>query len=66
MQRLLTICLSIASLITLSAQDAFITTWQTTTSNEPITITVSGDIGGAIVKYDIDWGDGQMDVDVRN
>ncbi len=40
--------------------DAFITTWQTTASNESITITINPDIGGATVQYDIDWGDGSQ------
>ena len=41
-----------------TAQDAFITTWQTTSSNESITIPTNG--GANVTDYDftIDWGDG--------
>ena len=35
-------------------EGSFITTWQTTTVNEPITIPV----GGATGNYTVDWGDG--------
>ena len=35
-------------------EGSFITTWQTTTANEPITIPV----GGATGNYTVDWGDG--------
>jgi len=44
-----------------AAQDAFITTWETTSANEVITIPTNG--GPAATDYDftIDWGDGTVD-----
>ena len=39
---------------------AFVTTWQTTTNGESITIPV----GGATGTYTIDWGDGTASIDV--
>ncbi|WP_242094542.1 BspA family leucine-rich repeat surface protein [Aestuariivivens sediminicola] len=36
---------------------AFITTWQTTTANESITVPISG---GATTNYNVDWGDGTV------
>ncbi len=39
---------------------AFVTTWQTTAANEPITIPV----GGAAGTYTVDWGDGTVSADV--
>lgn len=43
------------------AQDAFITTWQTTSANESITIPTRG--GSGITDYDftIDWGDSTVE-----
>jgi surface protein len=43
------------------AQDAFITTWETTSANESITIPTNG--GADVTDYDfeIDWGDGTVE-----
>ncbi|WP_370478075.1 MopE-related protein [Tamlana flava] len=40
-----------------SSAAAYITTWQTTTANESITI---GTIGADPYNYDVDWGDGTI------
>ena len=45
---------------TLQSSSAFVTTWQTTTDNESITIPV----GGATGTYSIDWGDGVTSTNV--
>ncbi|WP_353186178.1 BspA family leucine-rich repeat surface protein, partial [Parapedobacter lycopersici] len=42
--------------LTALAQRPFITTWQTTTANETITIPVNSDVTG--YNYTVDWGDG--------
>ncbi len=47
------------SFSTICLLDPFITTWQTTTTNESITIPTFG--GGYL--YDIDWGDGIIEED---
>jgi surface protein len=52
---LIVIVLSVFSQF-MTGQDAFITTWQTTTSNESITIPTTG--GG--YDYTVDWGDGNV------
>ena len=41
-------------------EDAFVTTWRTTTANESITIPV----GGATGAYDVIWGDGTTSIGV--
>ena len=41
-----------------NAQDAFITTWETTSSNESITIPTKGGSDAADYDFEIDWGDG--------
>lgn len=45
----------------LVSQDAFITSWRTSTNNENITIPTHPNF---TYFYDIDWGDGQSDTDV--
>jgi len=40
------------------AQDAFITTWETTSPNESITIPTNGAAGVTDYDFEIDWGDG--------
>ena len=47
-----------------ASTDFFITTWQTTSAGESITITINPDIGNAVVDYDIDWGDGSANFNV--
>ena len=48
--------------ITASISDRpFITTWETTTTNETITIPTSNT---STYNYDIDWGDGNIDTNV--
>ncbi|WP_299607448.1 BspA family leucine-rich repeat surface protein [uncultured Aquimarina sp.] len=44
----------------IDCSDAFITTWQTTTANEPITIPTTG----SGYDYHIDWGDGTVEFDL--
>ncbi|MCP4456431.1 MAG: BspA family leucine-rich repeat surface protein, partial [Cytophagales bacterium] len=41
-----------------SAQNEFITTWQTTTASESITIPTTG---GSGYNYTVDWGDGNTE-----
>jgi len=41
------------------AQQPFITTWQTTTANEDITLRVNPNVTG--YNYTVDWGDGNTD-----
>ena len=41
--------------------DAFITTWQTTSSGESITIPTSGGTGLTDYNFTIDWGDGTVE-----
>src|SRR5699024_7630543 len=40
------------------SSDAFITTWQTTTANETITIPVNPNVPSYAYNYTVDWGDG--------
>lgn len=42
--------------MTAAAQDAFITTWKTSTADESITIPIKPDLAG--YNYSVDWGDG--------
>ncbi|WP_353130483.1 PKD domain-containing protein, partial [Parapedobacter pyrenivorans] len=42
--------------MTARAQDAFITTWKTSTADESITIPIKPDLAG--YNYSVDWGDG--------
>ena len=46
----------VLTILPLPSTDDFITTWQTTTPNESITIPTTG--GG--YNYDVDWGDGNI------
>ncbi len=46
----------VLTILPLAGADDFITTWQTTTPNESITIPTTG--GG--YNYDVDWGDGNI------
>ncbi|MDO5977261.1 BspA family leucine-rich repeat surface protein [Flavivirga jejuensis] len=45
--------------ITENAFEAFVTTWETTTANEEITIYTNPNLTG--YSYDIDWGDGSTE-----
>ncbi|UCH15740.1 MAG: BspA family leucine-rich repeat surface protein, partial [Bacteroidales bacterium] len=56
---LLSVIVIIINTIGVIAQD-FITTWQTTSDNEPITIPTQG----AGYSYTVDWGDGSSDANV--
>jgi surface protein len=47
-----------ASTAPAQAQDAFITTWETTSPNESITIPTNGGAGVTDYDFEIDWGDG--------
>ncbi|REE01070.1 BspA family leucine-rich repeat surface protein [Marinoscillum furvescens] len=57
MKKLLPLILSCVLTGSLYAQRAFITTWQTTTENESITIPTRG----SGYAYTVDWGDGSTD-----
>ena len=46
----------ITASVKMVSPDAFITTWQTTTDNESITIPINTDVAG--YDYTVDWGDG--------
>ena len=46
---------------TVMAQDAFLTTWQTTSNSESITIPTAS---GETYDYTVDWGDGTIDTNV--
>ena len=54
---ILLVLLSLLFQNTIFSQDAFITTWQTTTANESITIPTVG----TGYDYTIDWGDGTIE-----
>ena len=43
------------------AQDAFITTWETTSANESITIPTNGGFSVTNYNFTIDWGDGTVE-----
>lgn len=53
-----TLLFTMLSLVTF-AQRPFITTWQTTTVNESITIPVNDDVAG--YNFTVEWGDGNTD-----
>jgi PKD repeat protein len=44
-----------------AAQDAFITTWETTSANESITIPTKGGFSVIDYTFEIDWGDGTVE-----
>jgi surface protein len=44
-----------------TAQDAFITTWETTSANESITIPTNGGFSVIDYTFEIDWGDGTVE-----
>jgi len=56
MRHLLILCYSVLSILSLSAQNAFVTTW-TVTGKEVITIPHNPD-ASLIYDYQVDWGDG--------
>lgn len=62
-----TICFLLTTLLVqhLSAQEAFITTWKTSTSGDSITISINPDAAGQTIKYDIIWGDGSEKFESR-
>jgi len=44
-----------------TAQNAFITTWETTSANESITIPTNGGFSVTDYNFEIDWGDGTVE-----
>lgn len=50
--------------ITIDDSDAFITTWQTTTTNEAIAFYIQP--SSTSVNYQVDWGDGNIENDINS
>jgi len=44
-----------------TSQDAFVTTWETTSNNESITIPTNGGFSVIDYNFEIDWGDGTVE-----
>ena len=57
MKKLFLLIVCILNMVKLSAQDEFITTWQTTSDGESITIPTTG----TGYNYEVDWGDGTVE-----
>lgn len=57
---------SVLSVSPVYGQDAFITTWETTTSNESITIPTDGGASTSDYDFSIDWGDGTSETVTGN
>ncbi|MCK5814802.1 MAG: PKD domain-containing protein, partial [Flavobacteriaceae bacterium] len=55
MKKIFTAILFSIAFLSTNAQDEFITTWETTTANESITIPINPNYA---YNYTVDWGDG--------